>query len=509
MDDNHVDEHSADYLDGTPSDSKLRDQPLSPSLVSEVAEAYGVSKTRLADVLSQVGAEGSPLSLSALFGWGAIELIDIFPNDTVGVSFETDTRWQRELRRLDVDDQLGRAVVATHRRQVRSFADRQFDEETVIVAPIPGGGLSEAVCRRAVKLSDETTLDVRESIVYALFDVGSRSPQAISEQLGLGPNEVQTAIEQSKSKLETARSTVSMVDTPSPMSVLERDYTADDWLGLEWTPWFELGDTNRVGDLPTTAGLYRVRHTATDEIVYIGESGGKDGIRGRCNSLASGVYHDEMPSKGSHPTRQRLWSLRRRDGGSFELSVATPPVASHDRTRRGMEAAGIAMYRRVTGHSPRVQFGRSVSVDGISPATHSADDPFTYVSDMRSLSPPAWTNWRNVTSDDWLGLNWSPPIALGERTTADVDGECVYRVWSQSDDRTRLAFVGEAETPTSRLFRAEREYGCETLFSVASVPTDSFTDQERLRRRLERKFDLQGAHFLSTGSPPESQFGDL
>jgi len=360
-----------------------------------------------------------------------------------------------------------------------------------------------------LELSEETTLDVQESIVYALFEDDSLSQQAISERLDIGPKVVQSSLERSRVKLEAARRTVSMVDTPSPLSVQEKDYTAEDWLGLEWTPWFELEDTHKLGELPTTAGLYRVRHTATDEIVYIGESGGKNGVLGRCRSLSSGVYDEAMPSKGSHPTRQRLWSLCQRDGGSFELSVATPPVASHDRTRRGMEAAAIAMYRRATGHSPRVQFGRSVSVDSASPATSPADDPFTYVSDMRSISPPQWTNWRNVTSDDWLGMNWSPPVPLGERTTVDVDGECVYRVWFSKDDGTRLAFVGEAETPVSRLFRAEREYGSETMFSLTSVPTNSFADEERLRRRLERKIDLQGAHFLATGSPPGSQFGNL
>jgi len=509
MDDKRIDGRSASDSDGTSEISTLNDHPLSSKLVQEVAEAYGVTETRLSDILSRVGVKGSPLSLSGLFGCGAIELIDIFQNDTVGLSLETDTRWQSELRRQNVDGQLGRAVVAAHRRQIRSLVDRQFDEEYVIVARIPSGGLSEAVSRRVLKLSEETTLDLQESVVHVLSGDGSRSILGISEILGIGPNAVQTALEQSKDKLETARSTVSMLDTPSPMSVLEMNYTADDWLGLNWTPWFELSDSDVLDDLPTTAGLYRIRHTTTDEIVYIGESGGEKGVKGRCEPLFSDVYRDEMPSKGGHPTRQRLWSLYRRDGGAFELSAATPPVASHDRTRRGMEAAGIAMYRRVAGHSPRVQFGRSTSVEDMNGSTHLADDPFRYVSNMRSISPPQWTNWRDVTSNVWLGMTWSPPVALKERASINIDGDCVYRIWFQNDGTKRLAFVGESETPTSRLFRAEREYGSEALFSVATVPTNSFTEQERLRRRLERKTDLQGAHFLATGSPPVSQFGNL
>jgi hypothetical protein len=175
--------------------------------------------------------------------------------------------------------------------------------------------LSETVYRRVLELSEETTLDVQESIVYALFEDDSLSQQAISERLDIGPKVVQSSLERSRVKLEAARRTVSMVDTPSPLSVQEKDYTAEDWLGLEWTPWFELEDTHKLGELPTTAGLYRVRHTATDEIVYIGESGGKNGVLGRCRSLSSGVYDEAMPSKGSHPTRQRLWSLCQRDGG--------------------------------------------------------------------------------------------------------------------------------------------------------------------------------------------------
>ncbi len=507
MGDRRVDGHSANISHGDLEDATQNTHPLPLPLVHEVAEAHGVTETRLANVLSRVGDQGSPISLSSLLEWGEVDLIGIFPNDTVGLSFETDTRWQSELRRLDVGDELGTAVIESHELQVRSLVGQQFHNKSVVLVDIPSERFSEDVCRRVLKLYEETTLDVRESIVYALYD-DSSSVQTITERLNLDHRVVRSALDNSRVKLYTARKTVSMVDTPGPMSILELNYTAEDWLGLQWTPWFELEDTHELNELSTTAGLYRVCHTATDEIVYIGESGGKDGIRGRCRSLSAGVYDEEMPSEGSHPTRQRLWSLYQRDGGSFELSVATPPIASHDRTRRGMEAAAIAMYRRATGHSPRVQFGRSVSLDGSSRATSPDDDPFTYVSDLRSIFPPQWINWRNVTSDDWLGLDWSPATQLGERTTVDVNGECVYRIWSKDDDK-RLVFVGESETPTSRLFRAEREYGSETLFSITSVPTELLADEERLRRRLERKIDLQGAHFLATGSPPGLQFGNL
>ncbi len=506
MGDRRVDGNSANFSEEGFEDSTQNSHPLSLSLVQEIAEVHGVAETRLANVLSRVGDQGSPISLSSLLEWGEVDLVGIFSNDTVGLSFETDTRWQSELHRLNVGSELGTAVIESHKLQVRSLVDDKFHDEFVILVNIPSGGFSEDVCRRILKLHEETTLDVRESIVYALYD-DLPSVRAITERLNLDPQVVQSALDNSIAKLDTARKTVSMVDTPSSMSILELNYTTEDWLGLQWTQWFELEDTHELNELPTTAGLYRVRHTATDEIVYIGESGGKDGIRGRCRSLSSGVYDEKMPSKGSHSTRQRLWSLYQRDGGLFELSVATPPVASHDRMRRGMEAAAIAMYRRATGHSPRVQFGRSVSLDDSGSATSLSEDPFTYVSDVRSISPPQWTNWRNVTSHDWLGLDWSLPTPLGERTTIDVDGECVYRIWSK-DDGNRLVFVGEAETPTSRLFRTEREYGSETLFSLTSVSTESFADGERLRRRLERKIDLQGAHFLATGSPPELQFGN-
>ena len=51
-------------------------------------------------------------------------------------------------------------------------------------------------------------------------------------------------------------------------------------LRLEWTPWISLEpDAGELHSLPTTAGIYRVRHPTFGHLVYIGETGRS--IRGR------------------------------------------------------------------------------------------------------------------------------------------------------------------------------------------------------------------------------------
>ena len=74
--------------------------------------------------------------------------------------------------------------------------------------------------------------------------------------------------------------------------MIDTDFTALDWLDLNWFEWKPL-DKDSLSEVPKEPGLYRVRHKNEDRehLEYIGES---DDTRRRIQSLARGVYAEQM-----------------------------------------------------------------------------------------------------------------------------------------------------------------------------------------------------------------------
>jgi hypothetical protein len=147
------------------------------------------------------------------------------------------------------------------------------------------------------------------------------------------------------------------------------DYTGSDWLELDWTDWTQLGPENdQLSTLPSTAGLYRVRHPEKDGLEYIGETGR---TRGRVRALARECYRDVMPYRGPHTAAPCLWAVRDATGSGLEISIATPDQAENAQHWKGLEAALIAVHRRETGESPTANFGRII--DGYEQSSYSKD----------------------------------------------------------------------------------------------------------------------------------------
>ena len=109
-----------------------------------------------------------------------------------------------------------------------------------------------------------------------------------------------------------------------------------------------------------------------------------------------------------------------------------------------------------------------------------------------------------------MGLEWTEPRPLADRATIEMPDACAFRVWTRQDNtlrwERRLTYIGTTETPTSRLFSLESTYGSEMLFSIAPLPDLSTESAERSRERSEIRYDLLGAHYLTTGHPPTDQF---
>jgi len=73
--------------------------------------------------------------------------------------------------------------------------------------------------------------------------------------------------------------------------------------------------------------------------------------------------------------------------------------------------------------------------------------------------------------------------------------------WSQT-----VQEMGITGSISSRLFKLQNEYGDEMRFSVVALDGLSSDTQRRSRELREARYDLVGAHYLATGTPPKAQY---
>jgi hypothetical protein len=304
---------------------------------------------------------------------------------------------------------------------------------------------------------------------------------------------------------------------PAPTTT---DTHATDWCGLNWTPWRPLDPAaDRLGDLPTTPGCYRVRHPELDRLCYVGETGRS--LRERVRALARNAHADAMPLRDPHTAAPCLWAIRDHHdvGGSddadhgpytsrLELSWVAPDDAADDRQRKGTEAALVAVHRASTGQSPVANFGRML--DGYTQSGYSYDDdparggrrPADAAPDPHTApgaDPLDWRVWDADLLDGWLGLDWPP--ARGLAALDDVPAAPgLYALWAR--DQRGLTYVGQSSDLSRRLRTHARDRGPMRVAYVA-LPASTFDAQHR---RAEVETELIGAHVLQYGAPPTDQF---
>lgn len=282
------------------------------------------------------------------------------------------------------------------------------------------------------------------------------------------------------------------------------DYEASDWLGLEWSPWGSLGPGDRfISKLSTAEGLYRVRHENLEELVYIGETGRS--IRGRVRALASGIFKGEMPYRDPHTASPCLWAIVDRYGPKLEISVATPPEAQDKQQRKAMEDALIALHRREQGESPTANFTRIIpgykqssyrkggAVGG--PLQEDEEEPHT----EPGIEPPSWETPAQLTSESWMGLDWTSPEPLSEAYGLP-SAAGLYRLWNP-ESVPPLEYVGETADLKSRLYSHRRNRAAHLRFSFVRFP-----ELDARHKREEVESDLLGAHWLACQESPRDQY---
>lgn len=283
------------------------------------------------------------------------------------------------------------------------------------------------------------------------------------------------------------------------------DYEAEDWFGLDWTGWIQLNPTNEhLSHIPSSAGLYRVRHPDKGGLEYIGETAR---TRGRVRALARETHRDLMPYRDPHTAAPCLWAVRDATGPGLEISVATPEWAEKAQRRKGLEAALIAVHRRETGESPTANFGRIIP--GYEQSSYSKgevrggplDSDESETNAEPGVGPLPWKQTDNVTARDWMGLDWSEPFRLRDRLNVSPPDTGLYRIW-HDDQAPPLAYVGESSGLPRRLYNHEKDFGGDVLASFVARP-----DLDAQHKRLEIETELIGAHYLAHDKPPVDQFG--
>lgn len=279
---------------------------------------------------------------------------------------------------------------------------------------------------------------------------------------------------------------------------------AQNWLGLDWSRWGSLGPADDfISQLSTDEGLYRVRHPDIDELVYIGETGRS--IRGRVRSLAGGIFDGEMPYRDPHTASPCLWAIVDRYGAKLEVSVATPPEAQDKQQRKAMEDALIALQRREQGRSTTANFARiipgykqsSYRKDGLVGGPLQVDETEPHTDP--GMDPLPWETPTELTSDTWMGLDWTAPAPLSDAYGLS-DAAGVYRIWNL-DNAPPLEYVGETANLKSRLYTHRRNRSGELRFSYVRFPK---LDAKHKREEVES--DLLGAHWLACQSSPRDQY---
>jgi hypothetical protein len=111
------------------------------------------------------------------------------------------------------------------------------------------------------------------------------------------------------------------------------DFFSPNWCSLPSTPWvpFTAGKEEfRV--IPKELGLYRIRPTGKDFLMYIGET--QRALHERLNEFRHNIKRkDLMPWNDPHTAAPSLWAWKDVEGFSYECSVA--PLGPHKEEKGG------------------------------------------------------------------------------------------------------------------------------------------------------------------------------
>ncbi|NUC73021.1 hypothetical protein HTZ84_11980 [Haloterrigena sp. SYSU A558-1] len=500
------------YLDRESNSSYVGDPfvgvPISRDIIEAVATQYHVESHSLARALREV-RNTSVINVETLFtGFDPLP-VGRSDDGLLYVLAEADGCWDTVASRIGLTEDGREAVAAAHDWQVREvIKDRE----------VRGGGGFVVSCSEfpvdaiddIVAVVAKTRLTNRQATSWILSQYVPGS-DAIARILSVPESIVQSELATVDQATRQSAAEIRTLNVPGPLTRLEPEPQASTWMGLNWSRWFDLQDWKTLRkELPRRPGLYRVRHSELPGLMYIGESGSEGGVRQRVGlGLSAGVNESNQQTSDKHGAAHPLQQITEIAGGKMEVSVTTPPISSNQRHRRAIEATLVAVCRREIGWTPMVQLNREPAVH-VSDSDGELHHELRDIAERSSYTVPSWQPWRDVTAPQWVGLNWTESRPLSERDGINSSGVHAFRLWREDQtgewwDQT-VQEVGTTGSISSRLFKLQNEYGDEMRFSVVTLDGLSSDTQRRSRELRETRYDLVGAHYLATGTPPKAQF---
>jgi hypothetical protein len=481
--------------------------PVSREIVESVATQHSIEADSLARALREV-RNASVIDIETLFtGFDPLP-VGRSDDGLLYVLAQDEGCWDAAASQIGLTEDGRDAARAAHDQQVEKVLGDKYEGSSsgfvVSCSEFPPDAINDIV-----SVAGETRLTNRQATIWILSQYVPGS-DAIARLLSVPQSTVRSEL--ATVDRATRRSAVETrtLDVPGPLTRLKPEPQSPNWMGLDWSRWFNLRDRKTLlNELPRRPGLYRVRHSELPGLMYVGESGAEGGVRQRVGlGLSAGVNGSVQQTGDKHGAARALQQITDLVGGTMEVSVTTPSISSNQRHRRTIEATLMAICRREVGWTPMVQLNRE-PVEHISRSHGELRRELKDVAERYSYAVPSWRPWRDVTAPNWLGLDWTENRPLSERGLIDSSGVHAFRVWQEGTverwGRT-VQKMGTTGSILSRLFKLQGEYGEDMRFSVVSLDGLSSNTHHRSRELREVRHDLVGAHYLATGTPPKAQF---
>jgi hypothetical protein len=321
--------------------------------------------------------------------------------------------------------------------------------------------------------------------------------------------------------------------TPGPEALDPEDilWFSYDWCSLPWSPWVPFSATKEeFREIPKEPGLYRIRETGKDFLMYIGET--RRPLHQRLHELRIELARaEQMPWSDPHAEAPALWAYQSErppvsevespqdagPGDSPEAEPAPAPLSGYECSaapldasgagRRGMESFLIYRYRQEYGASPLCNLGRfhpryrsSGTRNGASRGGKLGEEQKDNPAGGPSLPPLAAAG--TPGDANWMGLPWSGREPLVEETCRDAPAGPGLFILSDAASQEILS-IGQSGRCADRLIEFSRKPwdGRELQFSVHRVEAAVLPHQIR-----EMETDLIGNFFERYRKAPEYQF---
>ncbi|WP_079990750.1 helix-turn-helix domain-containing protein [Haloarcula sp. CBA1127] len=264
---------------------------------------------------------------------------------------------------------------------------------------------------------------------------------------------------------------------------------------LDWSEWTPIFPTDDLKQIPKEAGIYRVLHPKSGAIYLIARS--KTDIRNRVQKLGQSIRREECPGNDPHTAGPTLWEVKQDLGKDFFVSWC--PIDKVDEVD-GKWTACLARHHACNGMSPLANFGSSVNIRGkdVQPAEGTETS-----SGKRLLYKPIkykidWENWQNVSSDDWMGLEWSDEFSKDSHIDPFPRDSGVFRARKQGSNR--LAYIGASTDIHNSIYNSNK----------VELPDDANIsyyqcDIYGTPKKNELQAILLGAHYIAEKSAPKSR----